>query len=87
MKFADWTHSNGTNQIGAANNMRISSNQAATTTPISVTAAGTYTNAMTLTGDLDPNTPGRQVEVTVEMQVPSDTLNGSYTTNYGVKSI
>lgn len=86
MKFADWTHSNGTDHIGAANNMRISSNQAATTTTISITGAGTYSDAMTVTGDLDPNTPGRQIEVMVEMQVPSDTLNGSYTTDYGVKS-
>ena len=39
-----------------------------------------------LTGDADANTPGRQVDVKVEMQVPSSALNGSYTTAYGIKS-
>lgn len=86
LKFADWSLSSGTGTISVANNMRVSSQQAATATPVTLTAGDTYSAAMTITGDMDTNIPGRQIEVKVEMQVPSGTANGSYTTNYGVKS-
>lgn len=88
MKFADWTHSDTTSHIGTANNMRISSAQAASTSAITITGADTYSSPnLHITGDLDPNAPGMQVDVVVEMQVPSSTLNGSYTTNYSVRSL
>lgn len=86
LKFADWSLSSGTGTISVANNMRVSSQQAATATPVTLTAGDTYSAAMTIAGDMDANVPGRQIEVKVEMQVPSGTANGSYTTNYGVKS-
>jgi hypothetical protein len=31
--------------------------------------------------------PGMQVQVKVEVAIPSGTVNGSYTTNYGVRSL
>ncbi len=89
MKFADWINgSNASSTIPAGGNMRLSSAQsdnASTTIPI--TAANTYsTPDFNMTGDLDPVAPGRQVQVTVEVKIPVGTANGSYTTNYGVRS-
>lgn len=86
LKFADWNHSNGTNHISAGGNMRFSSEQANSTSTISIGAADAYSAALALTGDADANTAGRQVDIKVEMQVPTGTVNGSYTTNYGIKS-
>lgn len=87
-KFDDWTHTDGTTHLGTANDMRISSAQASNASPVVITTAGQYPgDALNLTTDLDPNTPGRQVDVLVETQVPLGTLNGSYTTNYGVRSM
>jgi hypothetical protein len=88
MKFGDWSRTDGTGTIALANNMRISSPQANNSgATVTLTAANTYsTPALTMTGDLDPAVDGKQVKVTVEVKVPSGTPNGSYTTNYGVKS-
>ncbi len=86
MKFMDWTHSNGSTTIATAHNVRISSAQASSASTTEMTAADTYSEPLTITGDLDSSLPGRQIDVTVEMQVPSGALNGSYTTNYGFKS-
>ncbi|MBX4209162.1 hypothetical protein KW799_00475 [Candidatus Parcubacteria bacterium] len=85
-KFSDWTHSNGTTRIPAGGNMRISSPQANTSTAVDITAANTYSAPLILTGDMDSSAPGRQIEIRVEMKIPQSTLNGSYTTDYGIKS-
>jgi hypothetical protein len=86
MKFDNWTMAGGT--IPAANNMRISSSQANNAgATILVLAANTYTiPTLDMVVDLDPTLEGIQVKVTVEVAVPVGTTNGSYTTNYGVKS-
>jgi hypothetical protein len=88
LSFGDWI--SGSNSIATAGNMRVysaqSSNAAASTTAISITAANTYSSTLTLTGDLDASTAGRQVAVTVDLRVPTTTAGGSYSTNYGVKS-
>ncbi|HVU06865.1 MAG TPA: hypothetical protein VHE10_03725 [Candidatus Paceibacterota bacterium] len=86
MKFADWVHSNGTDHIAAADNIRFWSLQAQSTSTVAIAAADAYSGALILTGDADSNTPGRQVDIHVEMQVPSNAVNGSYTTNYGIKT-
>jgi hypothetical protein len=87
MKFGNWTAVSGTSTIAAANNMRISSQQASSTSPVTITAANSYSSpALVLTGDLDSGTAGRQIEIKVEMQVPAGTPDGSYTTTYGIKS-
>lgn len=85
LKFANWMHSNGTNSISPANNMRVSPAQAGSTN-ILVTEAGTYTLPMTVTSDLNGSMAGKQVDVTVEMGVPVGSVNGSYSTTYHVKS-
>ncbi len=90
MKFANWLNNpNQSQTIQVANNMRISSAQADNNNAtVMVTAANTYTSpALHMTGDLDANTPGMQVQVTVEVAIPSGTANGSYTTSYGVQSL
>lgn len=88
MKFANWDIDGAaTDSIPAANNMRISSAQAVSETPITVTAADTYTVPdMEINEDLNPSLDGLQIQVLVEVKVPSGTANGSYTTSYGVRT-
>ncbi len=85
MMFSDWT---GTGTIPAGGNMQISSAQANNGgAQVPITAANTYsTPPLVMTGDLDPATPGLQVQVTVDVAVPIGTANGSYSTNYGVQT-
>ena len=88
MKFADWV--SGANTIAAASNIRFysaqSSNANSTSTAITISAANTYSSAMALTGDLDAATQGRQIQITVEAQVPTGSAGGSYSTSYGIQS-
>ncbi len=88
MKFSDWLRDGGSGTIPVANNMRISSAQADNgDATILLTAADTYsTPALHMTGDLDTSTPGKQVDIFVEVAIPSSTPNGTYTTSYGIKS-
>jgi hypothetical protein len=88
MKFDTWTSNLG-NSIESAGNMRYYSAQATTATSsanaIEITDTNEYpATAMTLTGDLDENTAGRQIEVYVEMKVPVGSSGGSYSTRYGI---
>lgn len=91
MKFADWmdTSTSTNHTIAVANNMRISSAQADNGgATILLTAANTYSSPeLTMTGDLDAGTDGLQVQVVVEVAVPSDTFNGTYSTSYGVRTL
>jgi hypothetical protein len=88
MKFANWV--SGANTILAANNIRFysaqSSNANSTSTAITISAANTYSDVMTINGDLDAATAGRQIEIIVESKVPTDSAGGSYSTSYGVQS-
>jgi hypothetical protein len=88
MKFSNWLQNGGSGVIPVANNMRISSAQADNGgATITLTAADTYSAPeLHMTGDLNPLMDGLQVDVTVEVAIPSGTPNGSYTTNYGVRS-
>src|SRR3989344_5245858 len=84
MKFADWT--SGANTLPVANHMKISSAQA-NNGPVTLTVADTYSSpALVITGDLDLNVAGRQIDVVVQTKIPLDTVNGSYTTSYGVQT-
>ena len=89
MKFADWFNSSASSTIAAGGNMRISSAQAdngGATVPI--VAANTYSIPdLHMITDLDAGTPGIQVDVTVELKVPVGTVNGAYTTSYGVRTL
>ncbi|MDD4289812.1 MAG: Ig-like domain-containing protein, partial [Patescibacteria group bacterium] len=84
MKFDDWQSNSHT--IDAGGNMRFYSSQASSDDPINIVTAGTYSEDMTITGDLDPETAGNQIAVTVEMKIPSGSSGGSYSTSYGIKS-
>ncbi|MEI6494496.1 MAG: ice-binding family protein [bacterium] len=87
MKFTNWTGPNSS-ILPVANNMRISSNQANSTSTMLITAAGTYSIPdLNMVTDLDSSLPGRQIQVTVEVKIPTATTNGSYTTTYGVRSL
>jgi hypothetical protein len=89
MKFSDWINTaNTSNTIPVANNMRISSLQANNgNATVLLTAANTYSiPTLDMVTDLDAIAPGLQVEVKVEVAIPSNTVNGSYTTNYGVQT-
>jgi hypothetical protein len=44
------------------------------------------TPTLHLTGDVNTGMPGKQVQVLVEVSIPSGTANGSYTTSYGVRT-
>ena len=89
MKFDDWMHTNNVNTIAVANNVRISSPQANNGgATVMVIAANTYTTPdLTMVTDLDPVLAGIQVKITVEAAIPAGSVNGSYSTNYGIKSI
>ncbi len=88
MKFGDWKDSTNTYSIPVAGNMRISSLQANNSATILLAAADAYSSpALTMTGDLDATAPGKQVEVAVEVAVPSTSVNGTYTTAYGVQTV
>lgn len=89
MKFADWFNSAASSTIAAANNIRISSAQADNANAtVLITAANTYSSpALHMTGDLNAGMAGMQVDVLVEAAVPSDSVNGSYTTSYGVRTL
>jgi hypothetical protein len=89
MKFANWFNSVASTTILVANNMQISSGQADNGGAfIPLTAANTYsTPALHMTADLDPVMPGLQVNVLVQVKIPVGSVNGPYTTTYGVQTL
>ncbi|MHB8710566.1 MAG: IPT/TIG domain-containing protein [Minisyncoccota bacterium] len=88
MKFANWFNSVASSTIPVAGNMKISSAQAASTAPVVITAANAYSSpALDMIGDTSTGTPGMQVQVLVQVAVPIGTVNGSYTTMYGVQTL
>ncbi len=88
MRFTDWVGGTGSSTIPVTNNMRISSAQASSTGTVTITAPNVYTSPdLMITGDLDTNTAGRQIDILVEVKIPAGTTNGSYTTTYGVRSL
>jgi hypothetical protein len=88
MKFANWAIDGGGSAIAVANNMRISSSQAdnGDATVLSTVAGAYSTPALHLTGDLNSALDGMQVQVLVETAIPLNSVNGSYTTSYGVNT-
>lgn len=87
MKFSNWLENGDDGVIPAGNNMRISSLQADNDgADVMITAADTYSADLHTNEDLDPSLEGIQIEVTVEVRIPSGTPPGTYTTSYGVRS-
>ncbi len=87
MQFSDWT--SGANVIPVSGNTRFysaQSNYADAGNAVTITEANTYTGPIQLTGDLDPATPGRQIQITVETKVPPSAAGGSYSASYGVST-
>lgn len=88
LKFSDFL--GVTDSIAVASNIRFYSAQASAAADadhaVAITAVNTYSAAMTLDGDLDSATPGRQVKVTVQMKVPTGAAGGSYSGSYGVET-
>jgi hypothetical protein len=89
MKFGNWFNSTASTTIAAANNFRISSAQADNGgATVLITAANTYsTPSLHITGDMNASMPGKQIQIVVEAAVPTGTVNGSYTTNYSVRTL
>lgn len=83
IRFSDW--GNSTNSFATAGNVRVWSAQSsnASTTGSGITETGNgYSDWLYLTGDNSTSTPGRQVDLTVEVKIPFGTANGSYTSNF-----
>lgn len=85
LRFGNWTDASS-RVIPVAGNMRISSAESTTPTPVMITTANTYTTPIVLSGDRDPAQLGRQIQVVVEMSIPTNTVNGIYSTTYGIQS-
>jgi hypothetical protein len=87
MDFADWFNSTSSNTLLTAGDMQISSPQADNNgAVIPITAANVYSAPLHMTGDLVPGTDGLQVQVLVQVKIPTTTVNDSYITNYGVQT-
>ncbi len=89
MKFSDLVGTpSGT--IPAGTNIRIFTPQSSNATDESSAITETdnsYGGWLYLTGDTGATTPGRQIDVTIEVRVPSGTPAGSYTTTFGAQSV
>lgn len=88
MSFTDWTGDEGT--FESDNNMRIyspqSSNANSTSTALSTPEGGGYTDWMYLNGDANLLMAGRQIDVTIEVRIPTGTAPGSYSTDFSGNS-
>src|SRR3989338_206974 len=77
--FSDFT--DGSNRVPASNIRFYSAQSSAASTAdsaITITAANASSTAMVLDGDASADAAGRQVDGTVEMQVPEGTPGGAY---------
>jgi hypothetical protein len=90
MKFADFANTtNSSSTIPTAHNIRVwtpQSSNASTSASAMVESNNNYSADITLTGDNSTTTPGRQVDVHVEVAIPSGTPTGTYTTTFGALS-
>ena len=89
MEFANWFDAASSSTLPVAGNMQISSAQANNGgAEVPITAANTYsTPALDMTGNLSTTTPGLHVQVLVQTAIPLNTVDGSYTTSYGVQTL
>lgn len=83
MKFLDWN--NGSTSISAGSNMHFYSAQSLNATSsdsaINIDSSNAYGNELIL----DP-TKGQQIQVAVEIKVPTGVTGGSYSTSYGIQT-
>lgn len=89
MRFTDFANDDD-DEIAAAGNIRYFTAQSDSATSsaeaVVIEEEGEYAEAITLTGDADAETPGRQVEVSVQVKIPFGTPEGAYTTTFGVRT-
>jgi plastocyanin len=90
MKFENWVMNNSNATMAVANNLRFYSQQSSNAydqnTALYITGSGTYSGWMFLNGDLDNSPQTRRVQITVEYRIPAGSLQGTYTTNFGIKT-
>ncbi len=86
MKFNDLVHEGGQDMIEAARNVRISSLQSDNVVPAIITEAGGYSEPLHIVSDIDPELPGKQIAVKVEIQIPPRSAEGSYSSGYFIES-
>lgn len=89
MRFNDFFSASSSSTIPVANNIRIFSPQSsnASTTASAIVATGNgYGPMLMLNGDTATTTPGRQIDLTVQMAVPAGTPTGTYSTTFGAQS-
>jgi hypothetical protein len=88
IKFSDWAMSS-TTSFPANGNIRVFSAQSsnANSEGTAITSTGNnYGDWLYLNGDAATSTPGRQINLTIEVKVPVGTANGSYTTTFTAQS-
>lgn len=90
MKFGDFFTAGSSTTIPIANNLRSFSSQSSNAIDQNTAIMeidNNYSTWMYFTGDTSTTTPGRQVDVTIEMRVPTGTGKGTYTTVFGAQSV
>lgn len=87
MSFSDWLGSVASDTLPVDGNMRIKSAQASNNSFITLTGSNIFSSPpLHITKDLNPSLPGDQIQVEVDVKVPTSTASDSYTTNYAVES-
>lgn len=90
LKFNDFTSPSASTTIPIAGNLRYFSAQSsnATNEASAVTESNNdYGGTLNLTGDTSSSTPGRQIDVVVELKVPAGTQPGTYSGLFGARSL
>lgn len=90
LKFNDFSSASTTTNIPVAGDLRYFSAQSSNATNESSAITETnndYGGALNLTGDTSTSTAGRQVDVTVELKVPTGTQSGVYSALFGARSL
>ncbi|MEA3463477.1 MAG: hypothetical protein U9R14_00090, partial [Patescibacteria group bacterium] len=90
MKFDNW-HDNEGHSVEVANNMRYYSPQteiaSTSDNAIIITQAYGYPETfINLMEDINENKVGRQIQIIMDMKIPEETSNGSYSSSYSLYS-
>jgi hypothetical protein len=83
IRFSDW--GNASSSFPTANDVEVYSPQSsnASTSASAITETGNgYSGWIYLTGDTAPLTPGRQIDLVVNVKIPFGTPAGSYSSNF-----
>jgi hypothetical protein len=88
IRFSDWAQGT-TSSFAAAGNMRIfsaqSSNATSSSSALNIASNG-FDGWLYLTGDTSTTTPGRQIDLVIQVKIPFGTASGSYTTFFTAQS-